>query len=91
MNELLERVEGDVKAEFSVGLVAVVDDVAGRADDVAAMFKVRAARQAAWTNAEVLWTLRRTPHLRAAFFDKLDGLTALAGKGLLLPVSPDAV
>jgi hypothetical protein len=91
VNELLERVEGEVKADFSVGVIGLVDDVAGRADDVAAMFKVRAARQAAWTNAEVLWTLRRTPHLRDAFFDKLDGLTALAGKGLLLPVSPHAV
>jgi hypothetical protein len=80
-----------VKSDFSVGLVAVIDDLAGRADDVAAMWKVRAAREAAWTNAEVLWTLRRMPHLRAAFFEKLDGLTGLAGKGLLLPVSPDAV
>jgi hypothetical protein len=91
VNDLLERVEREVKADFSVGVIAVVDDLAGRADDVAAMWKVRAARDAAWTNAEVLWTLRRTPLLRAAFFDKLDGLTGLAAKGLLLPVSPDTV
>jgi hypothetical protein len=91
INDLLERVEAEVKSDFSVGLVAVIDDLAGRADDVAAMWKVRAAREAAWTNAEVLWTLRRMPHLRAAFFEKLDGLTGLAGKGLLLPVSPNAV
>jgi len=86
VNELLERVEGEIKADFSIGVIGVVDDLAGRADDVAAMFKVKAARQAAWTNAEVLWALRRTPHLRAAFFDRLDGLTGLAGKGLLVPV-----
>jgi len=55
------------------------------------MFKVREARAAAWTNAQVLWTLRRTPHLRDAFFDRLDGLTAVAGKGLLVPVSVDSV
>ena len=91
VNDLLERVEAEVKADFAVGAIAVVDDLAGRADDVAAMWKVRAARHAAWTNAEVLWALRRTPHLRAAFFDKLDGLTGLAGRGLLLPLSPDAV
>jgi hypothetical protein len=42
-------------------------------------------------NAEVLWTLRRTPHIREAFFDKLDGLTGLAGKGLLVPVSSSLV
>jgi hypothetical protein len=87
VNELLERVESEVKGDFSIGLIAVVDELAGRADDVAAMFKVREARHAAWTNAEVLWTLRRTPHLRDAFFDRLDGLTGLAAKGLLVPVS----
>jgi uncharacterized protein DUF5995 len=91
VNELLERVEGEVKADFSIGVIGVVDDLAGRADDVAAMWKVRAARQAAWTNAEVLWTLRRTPHLRAAFFDRLDGLTGLAGQGMLVPISVDPV
>ena len=91
VNDLLERVEAEVRADFSVGAIAVVDALAGRADDVAAMWKVRAARHAAWTNAEVLWTLRRTPHIRDAFFDKLDGLTGLAGKGLLLPASPDAI
>ena len=91
VNDLLERVEAEVKADFSVGAIAVVDDLAGRADDVAAMWKVSAARHAAWTNAEVLWTLRRTPHIREAFFDKLDGLTGLAGKGLLVPVSSSLV
>ena len=91
INEILDRVEGEVKADFSIGVIGVVDDVAGRADDVAAMWKVRAARQAAWTNAEVLWALRGAPQLRTAFFDRLDGLTALAAKGLLVPVSVDRV
>jgi len=91
VNELLERVEGEVKGDFSIGLIGAVDELAGRADDVAAMFKVREARHAAWTNAEVLWSLRRTPHLRDVFFERLDGLTGLAGKGLLVPVSIDPV
>ena len=83
VNELLDRVEGEVKRDFSVGLVGVVDTVGGRADDAAAMFKVRVARAAAWTNAEVLWTLGATPSIRAAFFDTLDRSTGLAGRGLL--------
>ncbi|HEV8142203.1 MAG TPA: DUF5995 family protein [Methylomirabilota bacterium] len=91
VNALLERVEDEVKSDFSIGVIAAVDELAGRADDAAAMFKVREARKAAWTNAEVLWTLRRAPHLREAFFDRLDGLTGLAGKGLLVPVSIDSV
>jgi len=91
INDLLERVEGEVKADFSRGVIGVIDDVAGTADDFAAMWNVRAARQAAWTNAQVLWALRGAPHLRDAFFDRLDGLTGLAGKGLLVPRSIDAV
>jgi len=91
LNDLLERVEGEVKREFSVGLVGVVDAVGGRVDDIAAMWKVRVARAAAWTNAEVLWTLRRLPHLRAAFFETLDRSTGLAGRGLLTPTGLDLI
>ena len=89
VNDLLERVEAEVKTDFAVGLVGVADTLGGRADDVAAMWKVRAARAAAWTNAEVLWTLRLTPHIRMAFFDTLDKSTGFAGRGLLTPVGLD--
>jgi hypothetical protein len=90
INDLLERVEGEVKDDFSLGAIGVVDDAAGTMDDVAAMWNVRAARQAAWTHAQVLWVLRSAPLLRDAFFDRLDGLTGLAGKGLLVAASIDA-
>jgi len=90
VNALLERVESEVKADFSIGVVGAVDVLAGRADDVAAMWKVRAARQAAWTNAQVLWTLRQTPLIRDAFFETLDKSTGLAGRGLLTPLAIDA-
>jgi hypothetical protein len=85
LNDLLERVQEQVKPEFSTGVIGVIDEIAGRTDDVAAMWKVRKARGAAWTNAEVLWTLQPFPRLRTSFFDKLDGLTGLASRGLLLP------
>jgi Family of unknown function (DUF5995) len=91
VNELLERVEDEVKADFSVGVIGVVDIAAGRVDDIAAMWKVRVARKAAWTNAEVLWTLRRAPHIRSAFFDTLDRSTGLAGRGLLTPTAIDTL
>lgn len=87
VNDILERVEAEVKTEFAVGLIGVVDVLAGNVDDVAAMWKVRKARSAGWTNAEVLWVLRRTPVLQASFFEKLDGLTGLASRGLLLPTA----
>jgi hypothetical protein len=85
INALLERVEAQVKDEFSRGLIHVVDTAAGQVDDVVAMWKVRAARAAAWTNAQVLWTLRSSVRLQGSFFDSLDRFTGLASRGLLLP------
>jgi hypothetical protein len=87
VNDLLERVEGEVKRDFSIGVVGKIDRLAGRLDDVAAMWSVREARATAWTNAEVLWTLQDAPLLRDRFFDRLDRLTGMAGRGLLVPLA----
>jgi hypothetical protein len=88
VNGILERVEQEVKTEFTVGVVGAVDRLGGPADDAVAMWKVRAARSAAWTNGQVLWGLRGLPRLRDGFFAKLDGLVGMAGRGLLLPRHP---
>lgn len=85
INAILERVEDEVKVEFAIGLVGAVDRLGGRVDDAVAMWKVRTARSAAWTNAQVLWGLRGLPRLRDRFFDRLDGLVGLTGRGLLAP------
>lgn len=85
VNDLLERVEGEVKTEFTTGLVGALDRVGGRVDDAVAMWNVRAARSAAWTNGQVLWGLRGLPALRDRFFGRLDGLVGLTGRGLLQP------
>ncbi len=87
LGDLLEAVEAQIKIEFSTGIVALVDAVGDEADDAVAMWKVRAAREAAWTHAEVLWALRATPALRDAFFSRLDSFTGFAGRGLLLPAA----
>ena len=86
LNPILEQVEQTVKTEFTIGLVGLIDEAGGAADDAVAMWKVRAARAAAWTNAQVLWGLRHTPRLRARFYDRLDGLVGLSGRGLLIPL-----
>lgn len=85
VNDILERVEQEVKTEFTVGLVGVVDQLGGPVDDAVAMWKVRAARSAAWTNAQVLWGLRGLPRVRDRFFSKLDGLVGMTARGLLVP------
>ena len=88
VNDLLEQVEREVKTEFAVGAIEIVDRLGGDVDDAVAMWKVRAARSAAWTNAQVLWGLRPMPALRDRFFGRLDSLVGMSSRGLLLPRDP---
>jgi hypothetical protein len=88
VNGILETVESQVKAEFATGVIGKIDAAAGPLDDIIAMWSVRAAREAAWTSAEVLWNLRSMPPLCDAFLDSLDGATGFAGRGLLVHVTP---
>jgi len=83
VNGLLERVEAAVKTEFTTGVIGAIDAVAGQLDDLAAMWKLRKARDAAWSNAELLWYLRPFPRLKQNFFEQLDSFTGFAGRGLL--------
>ena len=86
VNDLLERVEEEAKQDLAIGIIADVDRLAGRLDDLKAMWSIREARATAWTNAEVLWTLQDASPLRERYFDRLDRLTGFAGRGLLLPI-----
>jgi uncharacterized protein DUF5995 len=60
-------------------------------EDTIAAWSVAAAREAAWTNGEVLWNLRGLPPLYARSLDVIDGLTTVASKALLAPVPMAAV
>ncbi len=87
VNDVLARVEETAKAELLVNDALVhLDQQAGEIDDRLAMWKVGAARDAAWTHFEVLWALRALPVLRTDFFAKLDRMTGFAGRGLLAPL-----
>jgi Family of unknown function (DUF5995) len=85
VDAIIGQVEAQVKAEYLTGLVGVADDVLGRIDDVIAMWSISEARDAAWTNAQLLWALRGDPDLTAAFEDTLDGTVGFASRGLLVP------
>ncbi len=54
--------------------------------DTLAAWSVTAAREAAWTNAELLWDVRDAPLMAGRYLDVIDGLAAVAGKALLVPV-----
>ena len=55
-------------------------------EDTIGAWSVAAAREAAWTNAEVLWEFRGLPMLYGRVMSGIDGLTTVAGKALLVPV-----
>ena len=88
VNGILETVEAQIGDEFLTGVAATIDALTSPVDDRLAMWNVRAARDAAWTSAEVLWALKPTPALRQDYFDRLDRFTGFASRGLLTPVAP---
>jgi hypothetical protein len=86
LNATLDSLIEAAKAELNVRLLGDALPSVTRLEDTLAAWSVSAAREAAWNNAELLWHLADTPPISAAFLDTLDGLTALAGKTLLVPV-----
>jgi Family of unknown function (DUF5995) len=86
VNALLVATEARVKRDFLTGDLAIADEALGEVDDVIAIWNVERARDAAWTNAEALWSLRSSPDLADAFLLTLDRMVGFAGRGLLRPV-----
>jgi hypothetical protein len=85
VNQILEAVEITAMARMATGIIGEVSRDLGRLDDVLAMWEVRKARDAAWTNAEVLWALRPHPQVASDYVAVLDRMTGFAGRGLLIP------
>lgn len=86
VNSTLDTLIETAKRELMVRLLGDPLPPVSHLEDAVAAWSVAAARETAWTNAEVLWTLRGAPLLGSRFLDGLDGITALAGKTLLAPV-----
>jgi Family of unknown function (DUF5995) len=84
INKILEEVEIAAMQRIATGIIGELADDLGRLDDIIAMWKVRKARDAAWTNGEVLWAQRSLPKLNAHFLAALDRMTGFAGRGLLI-------
>ena len=81
-----ERVDS-AKAELHMRLLGDLLPPVAQLEDTIAAFSVTAAREAAWNHAEILWAVRALPGLAARSEDTLDGMTAVIGKTLLVPVA----
>ncbi len=84
VNATLDSLIESAKATLAVRLPG--DPLAGlsRLEDMIGGWKISAAREAAWNNAEALWNL--PPHVAEGLEHAIDGLTTVVGKSLLVPV-----
>jgi hypothetical protein len=84
VNELLTRAQEKVEPMFKRGPLSFLDKMLGRADEAAEMWSMTHAREAAWSQAEVLWTLRDRATLAENYLLTLDRTVGFAGRGLLV-------
>lgn len=83
-NEVLGDAADEIKGWFLSGIVAVVDEVAGKLDDGVAMFAIHLARAAAWETSEMLWNLADNPRMDQLFRGGLARTVELTSRGILL-------
>jgi hypothetical protein len=88
LNSTLDQVIDAAKSELHVGLLGQALPPVSHVEDAVAAWKVAAAREAAWTSSEVLWSLHPGSPFANRYLGALDGLTAVASKALLAPVLP---
>jgi hypothetical protein len=84
VNDVLERTETALRQKLATGLAGTIDLALGDVDSAIAMWNVRQAREAAWTNGELLWHLRADPRLQRDYLAQLDQFASFAGQGLLV-------
>lgn len=85
VNALLAATEQQVKDLYFDELMRTLDVAFANVDDVAAMWSVTAARDAAWTNGDVMWHLRGQDLIAGAYLATLDRTVGFASRGLLIP------
>jgi len=86
VNNILEQVEAEALQYLSTGLLGMLAQDTGKLGGVLAIWKVRQARDTAWTNGEILWQIKGMSLARDKFAAVLDKMTGYPGRGLLIPV-----
>ncbi len=86
VNSTLDSLIDTARKELMVRLPGDPLPAVSHLEDRLAAWSVAAAREAAWTNGEVLWGIGEDSSLATRFVAMLDGLAAVAGKTLMVPV-----
>ena len=88
VNELLAAVQEEVRRSFLDGIALAVDEeYAGPVANLVSGWSITRARDAAWVNARVLWSLDGAEPLRTEFLATLSRTVGMAGRYLLTPVA----
>jgi hypothetical protein len=84
VNKTLERVEGEIKARYTTGVLGDVDKAMGALDDVLANWSVARARDNAWRTARTIRALRGKRFIYEQFMDGLARNVGFTGRALLV-------
>lgn len=83
VNATLDDLINQAKQSLNFRLPGDALPAVSHLDDLIASWNLGAAREKAWENAEILWTL--PPSTAAGLLDAIDGLTTVISKALLVP------
>ena len=86
VDQLLDAAEQSVRQSFESRPELAVDRHLQAVDNLVACWSINSARDLAWQNSLVLWTLRPEPAASGFFLDGLAAATALASRLLLTAV-----
>jgi Family of unknown function (DUF5995) len=86
ISTIVTGTEKRVKRWLLTGAIKELDHAVAPADDLAAIWSITAARDAAWARAQVLWRLRDEAELTSTYLAVNERATELAGRAMLLPL-----
>ncbi|NHC45126.1 DUF5995 family protein [Motilibacter aurantiacus] len=86
INQLLARVEADIRRSFLDGLAAEVDRRVSPLVTLVCNWSIEKARDAAWAQSHILWALRHVPPIQDDAVGALRRTVGMASSLLLVPV-----
>lgn len=87
VNQILADVHEQVRRSFIRSVVPAVEQELSPLLTLVGSWSVNRARDAAWVNSQVLWSLRDVPELREEFRVNLCRTVGMAGRTLLVQVA----